>query len=223
MIASPTSRTCATNSSVESSTRKPGIDSSLSSVPPVCPRPRPLIFPNGTPQAATIGPTASEVLSPTPPVECLSTTLRPSAPCRSSVSPLSTIASVSASVSSARQPAEEHGHAERRHLVVGDLAARVAEDELADLVGRQAPAVALALDQLRGRGSLATSRRSARRGSRGAAPCRRARRSPSRRRRRTPPRGSARRRSCPRRRRAAARARASGRSTASSGRSRGRT
>src|SRR3712207_7573175 len=34
---------------------KPGIASSLSSVPPVCPRPRPLIFPNGTPHAATMG------------------------------------------------------------------------------------------------------------------------------------------------------------------------
>ena len=82
MIASPTSCTCATKSSTESSTRKPGIDSSLSSVPPVWPSPRPLIFPTGTPHAATIGPTAIEVLSPTPPVECLSTTLRPSAPRR---------------------------------------------------------------------------------------------------------------------------------------------
>ena len=99
MIARPISRTCATNSSVESSTRKPGIDSSLSRVPPVCPRPRPLIFPNGTPHAATIGPTAIEVLSPTPPVECLSTTLRPSAAPRSIVSPLRIIASVSACVS----------------------------------------------------------------------------------------------------------------------------
>ena len=50
----------------------------MSSVPPVWPSPRPLIFPNGTPHAATIGATAIEVLSPTPPVECLSTTLRPS-------------------------------------------------------------------------------------------------------------------------------------------------
>ena len=94
MIAMPASRTCATNSSVESSTRKPGIDSSLSSVPPVCPSPRPLIFANGTPQAATIGATAIEVLSPTPPVECLSTTLRPSAECRSTVSPVAIIAFV---------------------------------------------------------------------------------------------------------------------------------
>ena len=34
-IAMPTSRSCATSSSVVSSTRNPGIDSSLSSVPPV--------------------------------------------------------------------------------------------------------------------------------------------------------------------------------------------
>jgi hypothetical protein len=84
--------------------RKPGIDSSLSSVPPVWPSPRPLIFPNGTPQAATIGPTASDVLSPTPPVECLSTTLRPIAACRSIVSPLRIIASVRANVSAPSSP-----------------------------------------------------------------------------------------------------------------------
>ncbi len=85
-------------SSWASSTRKPGIDSSLSSVPPVCPSPRPLIFANGTPHAATTGPITSDALSPTPPVECLSTTLRPSGE-RSIVSPLRTIASVSACVS----------------------------------------------------------------------------------------------------------------------------
>jgi hypothetical protein len=76
----------------------------LSSVPPVWPRPRPLIFPSGTPHAATIGPTANDVLSPTPPVECLSTTLRPSSDRRSSVSPLRTIASVSADVSPSESP-----------------------------------------------------------------------------------------------------------------------
>ena len=84
--------------------RKPGIDSSLSSVPPVWPRPRPLIFPNGTPHAATIGPTANDVLSPTPPVECLSTTFRPSRAPRSIVSPLATIASVSVKVSCSERP-----------------------------------------------------------------------------------------------------------------------
>ena len=35
--------------------------------------PRPLTIGTFTPQAATSGATASEVLSPTPPVECLST------------------------------------------------------------------------------------------------------------------------------------------------------
>ena len=38
------------------------MDSSLSSVPPEWARPRPDISPNGTPHAATIGPTAIEVL-----------------------------------------------------------------------------------------------------------------------------------------------------------------
>ena len=70
----------------------------------MCPSPRPLIFPNGTPHAATIGPTARVVLSPTPPVECLSTTRRPSAAPSSIFSPLRTIASVSANVSALDNP-----------------------------------------------------------------------------------------------------------------------
>ena len=45
----------------------------LSMVPPVWPRPRPLILAILTPQAATMGVITSVVLSPTPPVECLST------------------------------------------------------------------------------------------------------------------------------------------------------
>jgi hypothetical protein len=47
--------------------------SSLSMVPPEKLSPRPLILPTGSPHAAAIGPTASVVLSPTPPDECLST------------------------------------------------------------------------------------------------------------------------------------------------------
>ena len=49
------------------------MDSSLSSVPPVCPKPRPLIIGTYNPAAATIGANINDVLSPTPPVECLST------------------------------------------------------------------------------------------------------------------------------------------------------
>ena len=57
------------------SVRKPGMDSSLSNVPPVNPNPRPDILATGRPAAATRGTTTKEVLSPTPPVECLSTAL----------------------------------------------------------------------------------------------------------------------------------------------------
>ena len=53
---------------------QPSIDSILSSVPPLEPSPRPLILPTGTPQAATSGVTTRDVLSPTPPEECLSIT-----------------------------------------------------------------------------------------------------------------------------------------------------
>ena len=100
------------------STRKPGIDSSLSSVPPVWPRPRPQSLATGTPQAATSGATTSVVLSPTPPVECLSATGRPiddrsrrvagARPWRRSRSAVSRVA----------HPAQDDRHQERRHLVV---------------------------------------------------------------------------------------------------------
>ena len=87
MTAMPMSFTCRKNASCVSDTEHPGIASILSSVPPVCPRPRPLIFATFTPHAATIGPATRVVLSPTPPVECLSA-LTPPIPERSTISPL---------------------------------------------------------------------------------------------------------------------------------------
>src|SRR5699024_8757715 len=48
-------------------------DSNLSTVPPVWPSPRPLILATGTPREATSGANTRVVVSPTPPVECLST------------------------------------------------------------------------------------------------------------------------------------------------------
>src|SRR5689334_18985597 len=48
------------------------MEASLSSVPPVWPRPRPEIIGTKPPQAATIGASIRLTLSPTPPVECLS-------------------------------------------------------------------------------------------------------------------------------------------------------
>ena len=85
------------------STRTPGIDSSLSSVPPVKPSPRPDILATFAPQAAHSGATISVVVSPTPPVECLST-VGPSISPRSSRSPESAISIVSSTVSRSLMP-----------------------------------------------------------------------------------------------------------------------
>src|SRR3954468_2037252 len=76
--------------------------SSLSSVPPVWPRPRPEIIGTAAPHAASTGARISETLSPTPPVECLSSTGRS----RSHLStvPESRIAVVSATRSSPSSP-----------------------------------------------------------------------------------------------------------------------
>ena len=73
MIANPKSFTVSKNASSSMAVARPGIDSSLSIVPPVNPRPRPLILATLPPHAATSGPTTRVVLSPTPPVLCLST------------------------------------------------------------------------------------------------------------------------------------------------------
>ena len=72
-------------------------------MPPVWPSPRPEIIGTGTPQAATSGASASETLSPTPPVECLST-FAPGTSERSSTSPERSIASVSARTSGSSMP-----------------------------------------------------------------------------------------------------------------------
>ena len=72
-------------------------------VPPVCPRPRPDILATVSPVADASGPTTSVVLSPTPPVECLST-LTPGNDERSIISPDSAIASVISVVSLSVMP-----------------------------------------------------------------------------------------------------------------------
>ncbi len=61
------------NSSSLKSILIPGILSILSRVPPVWPKPLPDNLANLAPKEATSGPKTSVVLSPTPPVECLST------------------------------------------------------------------------------------------------------------------------------------------------------
>ena len=87
----PTSRTCLMKRSGSRSTVSPGTDSSLSRVPPVWASARPLSFGTLTPHAAARGAATSVTLSPTPPVECLSTLISGIAR-RSSTSPLATIA-----------------------------------------------------------------------------------------------------------------------------------
>src|SRR5207237_262327 len=73
LIAHPIFMTWARSSASDRPVRNPGMASSLSSVPPVWPRPRPDIIGTATPHAATRGASTSDTLSPTPPVECLST------------------------------------------------------------------------------------------------------------------------------------------------------
>ena len=93
------SKNCSSLSAVE----KPGKLSSLSIVPPVWPRPRPDIFAIFTPHAATMGHKIRLVLSPTPPVECLSPFM-PFIGLRSRVSPECIMESVRSSVSSLSMP-----------------------------------------------------------------------------------------------------------------------
>jgi len=64
------------NSCREKDVLNPGMDSSLSKVPPVCPKPRPEIIGTISPKEAAIGASIKLILSPTPPVECLSATGR---------------------------------------------------------------------------------------------------------------------------------------------------
>jgi hypothetical protein len=99
----PTSRSWATNSSLVRLARHPGMASSLSRVPPVWPSPRPDSCGTAAPQAATRGVKGSVILSPTPPVECLSTVGRDTAE-RSSRSPLAIIAAVHRAISAGVMP-----------------------------------------------------------------------------------------------------------------------
>ena len=99
----PTFSTFSMNRSWPMLILKPGKLSSLSRVPPVWPRPRPDILAIFTPRLATMGTSTRLVLSPTPPVECLSA-FTPEMPLRSRVSPECIMAMVSSRVSSRSIP-----------------------------------------------------------------------------------------------------------------------
>ncbi len=102
-MTAPTASSCSIIASLEIDACQPGIDSSLSSVPPVWPSPRPESWGTATPQAATSGARGSVILSPTPPVECLSAVGRES-PEKSSRSPLAIIAAVHLEISGRLMP-----------------------------------------------------------------------------------------------------------------------
>ena len=98
IIEIPILLTCLIKASLDKLIENPGIDSSLSRVPPVKPSPLPDILATFSPKAATIGHKAREVLSPTPPVECLSAVI-PLILLRLIISPECIIASVKLNVS----------------------------------------------------------------------------------------------------------------------------
>ena len=107
IIAQPTSFTTFLKVSKSGFVLYPGIESNLSRVPPVWPKPLPEIIGTYSPQAASIGANITLVLSPTPPVECLSQTRSESRISdQFNVSPEFVIASVKQTVSSGVIPFE---------------------------------------------------------------------------------------------------------------------
>ena len=97
-MTAPTSSSWRIIASFDSDACQPATDSSLSRVPPVWPRPRPDSCGTATPNTATSGASGRVILSPTPPVECLSAVGRDS-PEKSIRSPLAIIAAVQVAIS----------------------------------------------------------------------------------------------------------------------------
>ena len=95
----PISFTFFLNSSMLIPVLYPGIDSNLSAVPPVNPNPLPDIFATGIPTEDNIGIKIKVILSPTPPVLCLSTVFEDIS-LKSNISPEFAIAIVKFTVSS---------------------------------------------------------------------------------------------------------------------------
>ena len=146
IIAQPIVSICSRASASVRSVRKPGIDSSLSSVPPVWPSDRPDIIGTATPSDATSGASTSETLSPTPPVECLSMRGRPE------IGEIEPVAAQEHRLGergrlAAIEAAEKTRHEQRGHLIVGHVALGVRERQRAPFARLDPAAVALSLDQ----------------------------------------------------------------------------
>src|SRR5664279_4275843 len=113
--------------------------SSLSNVPPVWPSARPLIMGTASPQAAAMGATRKLVLSPTPPVECLSTATLPRR-WGENFSPESRMAMVRERVSSSDKP---RSHEPRGELLGRDGSGGGAGDEETNFAVVEHAAIAL--------------------------------------------------------------------------------
>ena len=128
-------------------TRNPGIDSSLSSVPPVWPRPRPDILPKMAPQAATSGASDERHLVPHTAAGVL---------VEHGAAEHAQVERLAALDQSARerqrlvvaQAAQDHRHEQRAGLVRGDGPAHHAVDERTDARLVELRAVALARDHV---------------------------------------------------------------------------
>ena len=146
MSAQPSRSSCARACASVSAVSKPGIDSSLSSVPPVWPSPRPDIIGTTTPSDAMSGARTMDTLSPTPPVECLSMRGFPRS------AEIERLAAAQHRFGErerlvAVEPAEEARHQERGHLIVRHVAGGVRVGERAELARVDPPPVPLPLDQ----------------------------------------------------------------------------
>ena len=127
--------------------------SSLSSVPPVCPSPRPAACGTAPPHAITTGTSGMVILSPTPPVECLSTNAsglprRVGATQIAEVHPLARThhRGRPARDLASRHPPQEDRHQQRRHLLVGHPPVGVPVDHPVDGRIRKHTPVALGPD-----------------------------------------------------------------------------
>ena len=122
---------------------------SLSSVPPVWPRPRPEIIGTKAPQAATIGASIRLTLSPTPPLECLSSTGPGRSRSRqSSMMPERARPSVSATRSGTVMPRKNTVMREGRHLALDQAAVMDATHDEGDLLVGEFVSVALPANDL---------------------------------------------------------------------------
>ena len=129
-------------------TLNPGMLSSLSSVPPVMPSPRPQIIGTQTSSQASNGASTSETLSPMPPVECLST-LRRSALWILQDAPAFHHRLREMMGFRRRHPSEKDRHRPRAHLIIGDLVLGESRDEVRDFLGSQFAAFAFLFDECR--------------------------------------------------------------------------